>query len=259
MTAGTIEDSHIQGHDLSLSTGATCLTRIGRVDLHKLSASFLRFARQCAEELRPCCICNALRKTMIVNHLVHMKVFHADHTETIDDLPTFLMSEVIASEGDTLVNTSKNLTVLASLGCAFRQLGVLTLYFGQGLFFLAEKAGVRDLFSIGEGRKRCESDVNPDLGRRFWQTFRFARAREGDRPFAGRGTLHSTRFDLPLDGTVRDHFDTADLGERHTVIMRETEAALGEGEGVVSSILASWSDRCDTETFSACPYYMFRL
>src|ERR1700680_269774 len=105
MTAGTIEYSNIQGHDLSMSTGATLLTRIGRVDLHTLSASFFRFARQCAKELRPCCICNALRQTMMVNHPVHMKVFDADHTETIDDLSTFLMGEVITPEGDTLVNT----------------------------------------------------------------------------------------------------------------------------------------------------------
>src|SRR5213078_1533637 len=109
-------------------------------------------------------------------------------------------------EGDTLMDTCHNLAVLASLPCAFRKLRVLALHFGQSLFFLAEKAGVRDLFSIGEGSKGFESDVNPDLGRRFWQTFRFALAlaREGDIPFAGRGTLHGTRFDLALDGTVID-------------------------------------------------------
>jgi hypothetical protein len=171
---------------------------------------------------------------MVLGQTVDMKVFDTDHTETIDDLPTFLVSEVIPSEGDTLVDTSHNLTVFASLPRTFRQLGVLTLYFGQSLFLLAEKAGVRDLFSIGERGKRLESDVNPDLRRRFWQSLRFTLAREGDRPFAGRGTLHGTGFDLPFHGTVRDHFDTANLRECHTVIMRETEPALREGEAIVA-------------------------
>ena len=170
----------------------------------------------------------------MVNHPVHMKVFDADHTETIDDLSTFLMGEVITPEGDTLVNTSHNLTVLASLRCAFRQLGVLTLYFGQSLFLLAEKAGVRDLFSIGERGKRLESDVNTDLGRRFWQTFRFALAREGDIPFARTPPTDGTGFDLPFYGTVIDHLHATNFRKRHTIIMRETEAALREGETIVA-------------------------
>ena len=200
LTVGTLIGSFRQGHLLPVSTPAACLTGISWIDLHELPASLFRFAGQFTEELRPGRVTNAFGETMVMHHPVHVQVFDTDHTETVDDLPTFLMGEVIPSEGDTLMDTSHNLTVLASLGRAFRQLRMLALHFGQGLFFLAEKAGVRDLFSIGEGRKRRESDVNPDLGRRFWQTFGFALAREGDIPFAGRGTLESTRFDLALIG-----------------------------------------------------------
>jgi hypothetical protein len=174
-----------EGHGLPMVAPAAILRRVGRVDFDTCSASFFRFARQSVKKSCPRGVVNALRQTMIVNHSVHMKVFDTDHTETVDNLPTFLVGEGIPSEGDTLMDTCHNLTVLASLGCAFRKLSMLALYFGQGLFFLAEKAGVRDLFPIGEGRKGRESDVNTDLGRRFWQTFRFALAREGDRPFAG--------------------------------------------------------------------------
>ncbi len=234
MTAGTIEYSNIQGHDLSMSTGATCLTRIGRVDLHTLSASFFRFARQCAKELRPRGICNALRKTMVMNHPVHMQVFYANHTETVDDLSTFLVGEVIPSEGDTLMHTCHNLTVLASLGCAFRKLSMLALHFGQGLFFLAEKAGVRYLFPIGEGSKGLESDVNTDLSSNRVKSFRFTLATERHIPFARTTPTDGTGFNGSLDRTVIDHLDTADLGERHTIITRETEATLREGEAIIA-------------------------
>jgi len=53
MTAWTIEDADIQGHLLPMSTGAACLTRIGRIDFDELPASFFRFAGQFGEELRP--------------------------------------------------------------------------------------------------------------------------------------------------------------------------------------------------------------
>ena len=177
---------------------------------------------------------DTLRKTMVVNHSVHMKVFDTDHTETIDDLFTFLVGEVIPSEGDTLVDTSNNLAVFASLPRAFRQLGVFALHFGQGLFFFAEKAGVRDLFPIGEGRKGLESDVNPDLSSNRVKSFRITFDRERHIPFARTTPTDGTGFDGSLDRTVIDHFDTANLGECHAVIMRETKAALREGEAIVA-------------------------
>jgi hypothetical protein len=223
-----------EGHGLPMVAPAAILRCVGGIDFDTCSASFFRFARQSVKKSSPRGILNAFGETMVMGQTVDMKVFDTDHTETIDDLPTFLVGEGITPEGDTLVNTSNNLAVFASLRRTFRQLGVLTLYFGQGLFLFAEKAGVRDLFSIGEGRKGFESDVNTDLGRRFWQTFRFALTGERDVPLSGTTPTDGTGFDLTLDRTVIDHLDTANLGEGHTVIMRETEATLREGEAIIA-------------------------
>src|SRR2546421_1447939 len=150
MTARTIEYTDIQGHLLSMSTGATCLTRIGWIDFDQLPASFFRFAGQFAEELRPRGICNALRKTMVMGHSVNMEVFNRNHTETVYDLPTFLVREVIPSKLDTLVNPCYYLTVLATFRGTLRQLTMFTLHFRQSLFFFAEKAGIGYLFPIAE-------------------------------------------------------------------------------------------------------------
>src|SRR5438105_10029668 len=129
-----------EGHGLPMVTPAAILGCVGRVDFDTRSASFFRFARQSVKKSCPRGILNAFGETMVMHHPVHLQVFDTDHPETVDDLPTFLMGEVIPSEGDTLMDTSHNLTVLASLGRAFRQLRMLALHFGQGLFFLAEKA-----------------------------------------------------------------------------------------------------------------------
>ena len=61
-----------------MSTGAARLTRIGRIDFDERSASFFRFARELGKECRPRGICNALGKTMIVNHAVDLQVFDTE-------------------------------------------------------------------------------------------------------------------------------------------------------------------------------------
>src|SRR5437660_11886237 len=77
-TAGTIEDTDIQGYLLPMSTPATGLARIGRIDFYELASSFFRFGVQLGKEGRPRGICNAFRKTMVVGHAVHLQVLHAD-------------------------------------------------------------------------------------------------------------------------------------------------------------------------------------
>lgn len=41
-------------------------------------------------------------------------------------------------------------------------------------------------------------------------------------------------FDAPLDFPVVDHLDTANLGKRHAVVMREMKSGLGKGEAIIA-------------------------
>ena len=116
MTARTSEDPDIQGHLLPMSAHAACLTRVGRVHSNRGPASFFRFAGQFPEKFRPRGIGNAFGQTMIVNHAVHMQVFHADHAKTVNDLPGRLMREVISSERDPFMHTGHNLTLFSAFG-----------------------------------------------------------------------------------------------------------------------------------------------
>src|SRR6266516_4988431 len=127
-TARTIEYSFRQGHLLSMSTHAACLTRIGWIDFDKRSASFFRFARELSKECRPRGICNAFGQTVIMNHSVDLQVFHTDDPETIYDLAAFLVGEVVSSEGDPLMHSCSDLAVLLSLRRVFRKFGVFPLH-----------------------------------------------------------------------------------------------------------------------------------
>ncbi len=234
LTAGTIEDSHIQRHLLAMSTDAACLTRIGRVDSHVVPASFFRFAGQFAEKLRPGGIGNAFGETMVVGHAVDVQVFYSNHAVVIDDLAAFLVREVVASEGNPFMHASHNFAMLATLGCVFGEFAMLALRLSQRLLFLAKEARVLNLCAIRESRERLESDINPYLGGKFRQSLRFAFNRKRNIPLARRRTMHRTRFEFPLDGSVIDHLDRTHFGEAHPLIMGDAKAALGKGEGVIA-------------------------
>ena len=227
-------DTLTQRHLLPIVTRAALLRRIGRVDLDELSASFFRFARQLREKGRPRCIMNAFCQAMVMGHTLHLQVFHADDTETVNDLSTFLMGKVLTPESDTLVNSCDHFAMLAPLFGAFDKCGVLTLHTSQGLLFLTEKPGVLNLFCSGESSKGFQSDVNPHVSRGFGQAERVAFCREGDVPFAGRGTMDGTGFECASQRSVRDHLERANLREAHPISMSHAEARLREGEGVVS-------------------------
>ena len=221
-------------HLLPVMTPAAILRRIGGDSFDKLSASFFRFAGQFVEEFRPRGILNALRETMVMGHTVDMQVFNCSHSELIDNVAAFLMGEIVTTELDTLMHPRHNLAMLAPLKRTFGKLAMLALDFCQGLFLFTNKAGIGYRFSARQGGKGFQTDVHADLGRHISQAFRLALARKGDVPFASGGTLHRTRLDFALEGTVIDHLDTPHLGESHAVIMRDAKATLREGEAIVA-------------------------
>ena len=224
-----------QGHELPVVAPAAILRGVGRIDFDKLSASFFRFAGQLRKEGRPRGICNAFGQTMIMQHSLDLQIFHADHPKTVNNLPTLLMGEIVPFEGNPLMDSRNHLPMLAAFSCALGQFGEFPLSLCQCLLFLAEKPGVLNCFGIGKGGKGFEPNINPHRGRGFWQSFRLTLHREGDIPFACRGTLYRTGFHLPPDRAMIDHVETANFRETDPFIMGDAKATLGEGERVIAA------------------------
>jgi hypothetical protein len=67
-----------QRHLLPVSTPATGLRRIGRIDFDELPASFFRFARQSLKKSCPRCIVNAFCETMIMNQTVDGQILYTE-------------------------------------------------------------------------------------------------------------------------------------------------------------------------------------
>gem|GEM_PF-2330457 len=223
-----------QRHFVPVMAPAAILRGVGRVDCDKRSASFFRFARQLVNKPCPRGVVDALSQTMIVNHAVNLQVFHADHAKTVNDLTAFLMREVIPSERYPFMHPGYHLAMLPALRRSLCQFGVRALHLRQCLLFFTEKAWILNCISIRQRSEGLQSHIYTHLSRGFWQTLRLTLHREGHVPFARRRALDGTRFDRALDGTMRDHLDTPNLGKRHTIIMRDAEPTLRESEAVIA-------------------------
>lgn len=198
-----------QRHNLPMVTPTAILRCVGRIDFESSWASFFRFAEQLVKKSRPGGICNALGKTMVVGHAVHMQVFHGNDTVVIDDLAAFLVREVIPPESDPLMDTGNGLAMFSTLRRPFGKFRMPALHFGKSFLFLAKKAWVGYFFTRGEGSEGFQSNINSHLGRKFRLSLRFAFKRKRDKPLAGARPMHRTRFEFALDGTMIDHLDTS--------------------------------------------------
>jgi len=236
MTAGTSEYPHIKCYLLAMSTLTACLTRIGRIDFHQVTASFCRFARQPREERRPRGICNAFGKTMIVQHAVDGQILNGNDTKSIDNGTACLVREVVTPPRYPLMHAGNHFPLLVPLWGALCQCAVLALHLYQSLFFLAEKARVRNFFPSGQGGKGQESYVNAHLLGAFWQAKRFDFTGERGIPFPGTAFVDGERFDGPAHRAMVDHLDTANLREADPVIMGDGKARLREREGVIAAL-----------------------
>jgi hypothetical protein len=234
MATGTVIGPLTQRHLLPMMAPTTILCGVGRIDFDERSASFFRFARELVKEGRPGRVTDAFGETMIVHHPVDVQIFHTDHPKTVYNLPALLMGEVLTPERDALMDTRYDFAMLTPFGCTLCQFGVLALHLGQRLFLFAEEARVLDLRGIGKRRKGFESHVNTHLSIRWLKALGLTLHREAHVPLARRSTGDRTGFDGTLHGAVIDHFDTADLGEADTGIMRDTKATLREGETIVA-------------------------
>ena len=218
-----------------MSTPATGLARVSRIDFDERSASFFRFARELGKEGRPRGISNAFGKTMVVGHPVDLQVFDAENPVGIDDLATFLVGEVFSTPSSTFMHSRNRFTVFAPNVRSDSKFRVLALHFCQCFFFLAKEARIGYLSAIRKGCKRLESYINTYLLLAFWQTFRITLYRKADVPLACRAAMNGTGFELALDWAMKHHLDTADLGEADAVVMGDGKPALREREAIITS------------------------
>jgi hypothetical protein len=104
-----MRSSFRQWHLLSMSTPATSLTCIGRIDSDQVTPSFFRFGCQLIKECRPRRITHAFCQTMMMYYPVYMQIFHRNQTELVHDAARVLVSEVVPFPSGTLMDMCHDL------------------------------------------------------------------------------------------------------------------------------------------------------
>ncbi len=172
---------------------------------------------------------------MVMDHPVHMQVFHRNEAKGVDDATALLMGEVLTLPPGTLMDPGHHLALVLSLLRALLCFSELALRSGQRFLTAAKEARVVNFLPIRKRRKRLESYVYSYLRGSVRKFLRFTLDREGHVPFPCGRTMHRAGLDLALDRAVIDHFDAANLGEAHPAVMRKGKATLRIGETVITA------------------------
>lgn len=160
IATGTVELSHREWNGLSMPAPGAILRSVAGIHRNILTTSTYSLVRKIVCELSPSRIHDRLCQTVIMNHLVDTQVFNADDTKTVYNPPGLLMSKVVTSISDTLMNMRDHFFSPSSFMSTFLQFRQLSLSFGKSLFICPEESWVVYLLTVRQGRKRSEADIN---------------------------------------------------------------------------------------------------
>lgn len=212
------------------------LARISGVDFDHCSTGAFCLVGQEIKEHPPSHICystvNAAK--VIFPHIVDVQVFNGYEAVRLNELVRELVGEVASFIRYSFVNASDYSSLPTPFLRALSLLREATLCGSKVLGLLFEKTGVVNLGPIREsheGRKaRIKTDGRFVSRERLLLNF----TRKGNEPFSCRVSLDGACFNSPLNGTVYDGPHLANFRETDRFIV-QPEAALGIGEGIVSS------------------------
>src|SRR5271157_894130 len=150
-------------------------------------------------------------------------------------LPTQLMSKILASVGDPLVDMLNCFPSLRSFRRSFFSLREFSLSLRQFLLVLTEETRVGNFFAIRESRKAFQSNIHSDGQIAERHGFGFHLASEAGIPIAHHISLNGERLDPAFDGTMLDDLQNTNFGNQHTLV-QQFKTRLLEGETIVSAI-----------------------
>lgn len=203
-----------------MTTTATGLRRIGRINRNYHTTGTFRLVREELQESRPCCVSDALGKAMVMHHAVDVYILNRNQAEAVDDAATVLVREVVALISDAFMDACHDLAALGPFRRTLRLFRHPTLCPGKRPFFFAEETRVINGFASRQSSKSMQANVDADLGIGRFQFGNLALAGQGDVPLAAGGALDAAGFGRSFDGAVQNHLDNADLRQIQPVAVQ---------------------------------------
>ena len=183
-------------------------------------------------KLSPRCISDALSETMVMNHPVDAQILNCYDTKAIDNAPAVLMGKVFPSVRYMFVDMRNHLSSFSpgrSPLLLFRQ---LLLGFSQCCLIFSKEARVSDHFSIRQGSKAHESNINTNRLSRFWKWLVLNFTNKGYKPLAGACAPNTAGLNFTFNRAMEDSLHRADFRQVDTIRI-DRISALGIGEAII--------------------------
>lgn len=220
-----------------LATSGAQLGGIPGVNSNDLTTSFYRFVRGELYELTPGHICDTPVDRVVPMGLqaLDVQILEGDELIRVDQLPTFLVCEILAPVGLPLIGVLQGMHRLLPFGTAQREFFLLALQAGDVFCIRFHPALALDFGAIRKDRKRRQPQVDPNHLVVSWKWFFFHFTGETGIPIAKRVTPEGQGFDCSPNGSVLDQTQRANFGKKQTVI-EKSKPRLFEGETVVAPV-----------------------
>src|ERR1700730_3004517 len=151
LTIRTVEYPLREAHPLvrsqSMPTTTTCLAGVRRIDGYEGSTGAFCLVREHRPKSPPRSVRDRLGQTVIVHHPIDFQILYSYQPEPIDYPAGMLVTEVIPTPPDSLVNPRNYFPSFGSLWRAFLLAGQKTAGLSQRVFLRTEEARVLNLLS----------------------------------------------------------------------------------------------------------------
>jgi hypothetical protein len=169
---------------------------------------------------------------MVLKYGFTVQALKGDHAVTIHPCMARLMSKVLETIGNALMDMLDSPATFRSFGGAFVDPREFTLCFRKIFLIQAQETWIFDLNTTRQCAKAFQSHIYPNRQFAQRQVFRLNLTRKAGIPIANGIPPHGEYFDLPLDGTMQNNLHYGYLGEQQTVTQK-IKARLLECETIV--------------------------
>ena len=121
---------------------------------------------------------------MILKHVPDTQIFKSHETKVVHQFTAFLMSKVLASIGNALMNMLYSFAAFCSFGCSLLSLREFALCFRKFLFIPSKKVWIFNLDPVGQCSKTFKPNINTNSQFIRWQRFRIYFTREAGIPIS---------------------------------------------------------------------------
>jgi hypothetical protein len=236
--AFTSVNANIQALGYGCATGRALLAGTIREHFDYFSPSLRNFVGEYFDEARPCYIGNRSGKPGVLDHALHVQVFHSDPAVAGNQIIGNFVSMLVAQVSDSSVQPGNLASLPGSVTAAKFLPAKRALRPPQPWKLSFKKPGVLNFEAVGSDKEMRESDIKSGSWKNIadFDWFRQFAAYDHE-PFIG-FALQAKRLDFAIDLTVKTDADYAGMLDAKPIAFESDAVAVARVENRVEPVSA---------------------